>query len=413
MSWSIGLHLGESTVEIVAHNNQADSPQLLKSRTFMAQGAQETAVAQFLANNNITEVSDVRILSGLPLKFIDSALGSAPAVLTTSGFESYLELSQPLKTKHFTSRPERAPLLIDSEYVFGVSERTNAQGHIEKLASDEELEFLVAKLELHEIKNIAVCFLHSNKNNENEKRVKTYFESRGFKVFKSSASGQGDEKERFWAAIYNAYVAPLFIEKMTAISAELQKVQTADATVTLGPYNLSDVISGQVTPLQTSFSFTNYIAEKFAMTSSLVYCGFEELLFFEDHGAQKNSWQDSTKTFSANHFAFTKPKLQPLTQLGRGFFSELTFLSKKISFDPGPVVFGRGLMPSLLDILTFDQDLTSVSGFKEKINDRGRTRLNESLRAYARNLSDSSTLSAEALAKTLLQMAANSWGSVY
>ncbi|MCB0349939.1 MAG: hypothetical protein KDD38_02075 [Bdellovibrionales bacterium] len=411
MTWSIGLHFGESVVEFVGRKAEDNDAQIVKSRAFMPQTAPDLAFSQFVAANNIEKVSHLKIVSALPLKIIEAEHGAPAAVLTTSGFENWMELSLPIKTPHFSSMPERQSFLIDREYIFGISERTNAQGHIEKILDESELEFLVAKLAMHEIKTVAVCFLHSDKNSENEKRAKAYLEKHGLKVFLSSGSAKStNENHRFWAAALNAYVNPYFIEKMTALNEEIKKVASDDAQILWGQYKFSDVVEGLVTPLEAAFSFTNFVNENFAKTTPVLYCGLEDFIFFKPGENTCETWASPVGQVSATHSPYIKLQNQPLTKLDRGFFSELALTKDKITYDPGPVVFGRGHTLSLFDLLTYENsDVESLTGIAEKMNDRGRSRCKETLSAYARNLSEGDNISYEELTQSICENAAFSW----
>lgn len=409
MSWSIGLHLGESVVEVAGRSSEKPA-QAIKQRMIVAQGAPHLALSPFFAKNEITEVERVEIITNLPLKIIDAAHGSPVAVLTTLGFENWLELSVPLKTTYFNTRPERGAFVLDRELIFGLQERTNASGHIEKLVDESELEFLVSKLSLHQIQNVAICFLHSHRNNENEKRAAAYLTAKGFQVFLSSTQTKAqDERSRFWQAIYNAYVSRYYTEILTNLSTELQKVVKPDATIKVGSHNLADVLAHKVAPLQTAFTFTDFASQNFARTTPLLYCGIEDFLFFKPNCEVARDFNTSTGALATAHWPFVRTQVQPLTRLGRGFFSEFTLTAERLSLDPGPILFGRGLAPTLLDLLVTQNQTEPVSGIKEKIHDRGRTRLDEALSVYARNMAESSNLSGRQVAEQILLMASESW----
>jgi hypothetical protein len=409
MTWSIGLHLGESVAEIAARDTSSPSSPLITQRTFLSLGSVGQAFRQFLEAHNIAKIEKIRIATSLPTKIIEAGHGAPAAILTTSGFESWMELTLPLRTRYFSAKAKRVSFLMDRELIFGVSERVNAQGHIEKLLEDSELEFLVAKLELHEIKNVAVGFLHSSKNAENERRAKQYLESRGFRLFLSSSEETiQDEKPRFWSAILNAYVTPLYVEKLKALHDEILKVTDSSTPVTIGDSALSDVIEGRVPPLKTAFTLSDSLASKFARTSPLLYCGLEEFLLFHPHSKLNAAWSSPVGDVAITHSPFVRTRIQPLTKLGRGFFSELTFTRDRISYDPGPIVFGRGLIPSVFDLLAHDESLKSTVGVTEKINDRGTTRLKETFSVYARNASEPKSLDAESFLNHLREMAQTS-----
>lgn len=412
MSWSIGLHLGESVIEIAARPLTVQEAPVAKLRAFVSHASVEQTITQFLAQNNITEISKMRWVSHLSQKIIESAHGSPAAVLTTAGFENWLELSLPLKNSHVVLNPERASLLIDRELIFGVEERSNAQGHIEKIVNDSELEFLVSKLELHKIKNVAVGFLHSHLNPENEKRVAQYLRAKGFQVYLSSDQKDCEfELPRIWSAILNAYLHPYFKERVSSLYSAFEKFLTPDADCKMANYNIKDLIEDRATPMSTAFSLSDHIASRFARTTPLFYCGLEEFLFFKPGAQVTKYWRSSVGDVSISHYDRVKLKIHPLTKLGRGFFSEVTFTEERASYDPGPVVFGRGLTPTLFDLIHKRQNCSSMLGLSEKISDKGLTRLKENMHAYTRNMYEGGHVVDGALATTLLEMAANYWKS--
>src|SRR5690349_19656566 len=105
MSWSIGLHLGDSVVEIAGRDTAVKDAPVIKHRAFVTHGAAETVLSQFISTHGLQQVSRVQIVSPLPLRIIEAAHGAAAGILTTMGFENWLELNLPLKTQYFTARP--------------------------------------------------------------------------------------------------------------------------------------------------------------------------------------------------------------------------------------------------------------------------------------------------------------------
>ena len=414
--WSIGIHLSDAIVELSATNRSAaPSSGVLKQRYFLAQATTEHPISQFIKKHSIPSVASVKIVTQLPLKIIESGHGTPTAVVTTSGFENWLELNTPLKTPYFTSRPKRPAMLIDRELIFGISERTNAMGHIQRLVDEKELEFLVSKLELNNIKSVAICFLHSNKNPENELRAAQYFKSRGIETFTSSTfkdHSSDNERSRFWTTIVNAYVAPYFTEFLTKIKTELLPLMTDPSQIFILDQPLSDFLEKRNPPTESATSLVNHLARNYAKTASLLYCGLEDFIFIPCRPADGTHLNLPFGQILASSPVHQRIEPQSLTQLGRSFFSELSFARKKVSLDPGPMTLGRGLRPTLFDIMVFDQKKESLpASLNEKISDRSVKRLEETLIAYARAMSSASNPSATSIVAELLSQAAESWRS--
>ncbi len=410
MAWSIGLHLGEHFAEIVAANypqpneNGADktktNPTLIKKRYFTPPMSPEAGFSQFLTENSIDKIDRIHFATNWQHEIIDARHGSNLAILTTAGFEHWLELSRPTKSRHFTTSLEKPALLFDHEYVFGASERTNAEGHIEKLIEESDLEFLVAKLELSQIKNVAVCFMHSLKNSANEDRAQKFLEAKGYKVLTSSqvrrqstlkGAWLENEKSRFWQTLFEVYTQPLIGEKMQklielATEKKIDKKTTADDNF-----------------IQTS-NLAECIGEQFARTSPLLYCGLEKFVLIAGVGGNPGGLLKQYVAANDDISTYSRLRLQPLTSLGRNFFSPIAFKNEILSYEPGPIVFGRGMTATFLDLMTSQSEFKIPAAMAEKITERGRARLQEYMVAYARSSADKMNGPADDLFRALLQI---------
>jgi N-methylhydantoinase A len=410
MAWSMGLHIGEHFTEIAAQ----ESDVLLQKRFFTAQMAPEVGLNQFFAEHikglvgeGATEkIGHLELSTSLPWHIVDAHHGSAMAVLTTAGFEHWLDLTQPFKTTFFSTLPERPVSLFDAEFVFGITERINAEGHIEKLLDEAELEFLCSKLELHQIKNIAIGFLHAHKNDVNETRALKYLEAKGYNVYISSQFKDApNEKARFWTTILNTYCRTLVNEKLQKISDILTPLlATPEAVSTVG-HSLPDAISGRLTPFALASALTDSLSNNFARVSPFLYCGIEDFIYLPGRKIEERT---AMRTEYGPLYQLAKPfartMMQPLTTLGSHFLSPIAFRTDVLTFDPGPIVFGRGMTPTFFDLLSTRPNFVAPAGALEKMNERGRTRLNENMVAYARSSSDKMNIPADSLISSLLQI---------
>ncbi|MEQ1664845.1 MAG: hydantoinase/oxoprolinase N-terminal domain-containing protein [Bdellovibrionales bacterium] len=424
MTWSIGLNLGESVLEITAkrskpdstimkrreHNKHAaksnDDTQLIHSRTFSPASSFSSTISQFLKQNEITKINEVRIVTNLVTKIIEARHGSPAVMLTTIGFENWLDLNLPLEKDYFTFNPKKIGLPIAKELIFSISERTNAEGAIEKIVSEEDLEFFVTKLELHNIKNVAICYLHSTKNPENEKRTAHYLTSRGFNVFKSSDNIKSkNEISRFWNTLLAAYATPYFIELLSPIYSIFQPLLSESAQIKIGNQDLKELIECKTSCMATAFSLTDFISNNFAKSTDLIYCGMEDFYFFERSAPDINAWQSPFGEVYTESKKFSTLFPQPLTELGKGFFAELCFTQNKVSYDSGPMIFGRSLKPTFFDLLNYNESFENVLGLNSKINERGQKRFFETIFALSKINQSKTNRDFDEIRKTLLLIA--------
>ncbi|HEY5162163.1 MAG TPA: hydantoinase/oxoprolinase family protein, partial [Terriglobales bacterium] len=97
--------------------------------------------------------------------------GARVAFVTTAGFEDSIEIGRQARPKLYDFFFERVPPLVASELRFGVAERTSPEGKSLKKPDPTELKRLAAELSRAKPESIAISFLFSFANPENERAV--------------------------------------------------------------------------------------------------------------------------------------------------------------------------------------------------------------------------------------------------
>ncbi|RJP72747.1 MAG: hydantoinase/oxoprolinase family protein [Candidatus Abyssobacteria bacterium SURF_17] len=148
--------------------------------------------------------------------------GGRVALVTTAGFEDILEIGRQNRPSLYDFEVEKPPPLITRLNIFGVAERTLYDGTVEKAPEAKEVECIAEELVARQFDAVAVCFLHSYANPENERYVASVLEKAGITV---SASHQVlpeyREYERFSTTAVNAYVLPVMSSYLGSIEAGL------------------------------------------------------------------------------------------------------------------------------------------------------------------------------------------------
>ncbi len=412
MSWSIGLHLGDHLVDIVAKNLEDRST--VKRRFFFPHTNAEAALGLVLQELNLNAISRLMLMTDLPIRLALKCYGGESAVLITSGFENWLEMTSPIKTPNFSSTAQRFPMPIERELFFGVTERVNAHGEIEKSVDPDDLEFLAAKLQLNQIKNVAVCLLHSTLNNQNERAIKEYLEPKGFRVHLSSAVSTPeavgfavDEKERFWTAILSAYVFEMFANRIKKIQAIFEPILESNAVITFGHYPLSDLWNGQVPLLQTANLFYEQLAKNIAGNGPVFYAGTDFFALLHGGGRRQTSWNSPWGPVALSAPAHATTRIRPLTSLAKNFISPIGFSSEYGTYDQGPMIFGRSQVPTFFDLMALNinpKDECIARKIAEPTIERGRRNLIEQLSAYKRSFTDVHSLTGEELGARLFEL---------
>ncbi len=135
--------------------------------------------------------------------------GAKTAFITNRGFEDLLEIGRQNREELYSFRVKKVKHLVPEELTFGLSCRLNSEGkHVETL-KEEEVEELVEKLKSLGVESVAVSFLFSFLDPEDEIKVKEALEKEGFPVsISSEIVPEFREFERASTTVVNAYVMP-------------------------------------------------------------------------------------------------------------------------------------------------------------------------------------------------------------
>ena len=150
--------------------------------------------------------------------------GARVAFVTTKGFEDTIEIGRQARPKLYDFFFDRVPPLVSSEMRFGVPERVSSEGEILKRPSPEEIQIVVRDISRAQPEAIAVSFLFSFTNPENERAVAAEL-ARALPDVPLSLSHiilpEFREYERASTVVVNAYLQPLMQTYFRNLEAEL------------------------------------------------------------------------------------------------------------------------------------------------------------------------------------------------
>lgn len=149
------------------------------------------------------------------------------AMLTTKGFRDIVEMRRALKieTKSMYEAyiPPYEPI-VPRYLRYTVDEETRYTGEITRPVSDTELEKVIAELKKEKIEALAVCFINSYANAENEKYAASVCERELKDVFVACSSDilpKMGEYERESTCVISACVGPVVSKYMTTLEGRL------------------------------------------------------------------------------------------------------------------------------------------------------------------------------------------------
>jgi len=157
--------------------------------------------------------------------------GARTGLITTKGFRDIVEMRMGLKniktSMYNMFIPPYEPL-VPRPLRFTVEERTRYTGEITTLLNEKELLEVIKKLKKEKLEAVAICFLHSYANPENERRAAEICrqELKGVYVCTShEVIPVTGEFARESTAILNAYVGPIVTRYFNTLGDKLKQLK--------------------------------------------------------------------------------------------------------------------------------------------------------------------------------------------
>ncbi|HVP49105.1 MAG TPA: hydantoinase/oxoprolinase family protein [Bryobacteraceae bacterium] len=145
--------------------------------------------------------------------------GARTALVTTEGFADLVRIGRQNRAQLYNLTPPLKRYLVPASLCFGVCERTYFDGCIGKRPGREELARLKVRLKRAGVESVAICFLHSYENDENEQVAARVLSGSHYLCCSHEVSPEFREYERASTTLINAYVGPL----MDAYLSELDR----------------------------------------------------------------------------------------------------------------------------------------------------------------------------------------------
>jgi len=149
--------------------------------------------------------------------------GARTCLITTTGFEDVIEIKRQNREKLYDLLWSPATPLVPSELRLGISERTDYRGCVLTSPDEAEIGEIMEKISSLGVEAIAICFLHSYANPENEKAVAAALAKFDIPITLSSELvAEFREYERTSTTVLNSYLIPKVSEYMRSLSHTLR-----------------------------------------------------------------------------------------------------------------------------------------------------------------------------------------------
>ncbi len=143
--------------------------------------------------------------------------GARTALVTTSGFEDVVRIGRQNGSQLYVLNPPPRRHLIDDDSSFGVNERVHFDGEVSAAPGQSELRRLRSALKDYE--SVAICFLHSYQNPENEQIAAEALAGEYYLCASHEICPEFREFERTSTTLLNAYVGPLMDRYLQTLEA--------------------------------------------------------------------------------------------------------------------------------------------------------------------------------------------------
>jgi len=357
---TLALYIGESFAE--AHLSRNQKP-VHFYRWYLGKDGLKGGLQKLLQEAEVTEIQKTFVASRFLEKIFSYRLGGSVAILATKGFENRPGIRQPLNNK--------VGPLSSSELLFGIDERCDAQGVIEKEISADEIRDLIQKLKQKQAKRICIHFLNAHKNSANQNKVKEALLAESFEVFIPNFDEHNlDELGQWRKNILNASLSGTFEEIQEELNEALkaylpagQRVQFFSGEGMLfdkeNHYRLSSLWGAPNT-------WTRNL--KRAHKFDILYLGLEQFCLLQPEKT-KSSWASPWGRVQVEQVHNRVLSLQPTTSIELSDWGELQFSKNVLGYEPGPMFMGRGQIPTLMDL--WGNDTTGIKGIDERRSSQG------------------------------------------
>ena len=150
--------------------------------------------------------------------------GAKVGLLATEGHRDILEMREGLKPERYNLRLAREEPLVPRHLRFGVRERIRADGRIETPLDPASLAKAIRGLRRGGIDSVAVCYLHSYRDDRHERMTREAIVEQLPGVYVSLSSEvlpRIKEYERTSTTVVNAYVGPLIARYLAGLRERL------------------------------------------------------------------------------------------------------------------------------------------------------------------------------------------------
>ena len=229
-AYRLGVDIGGTFTDIVvlAPDGTIFSKKILSTPDDYSR-AIEDGVVQLLDETGISagEITEFAHGTTVATNALIERRGGKVALITTRGFRDVLELGRFRSPRLYDLSFRKPDPLVERRLRFEVEERTNGKGEVLVPVDGEALERLAERLVEEEIQAVAICFINSYVNPENELDAQRRMEKHlpGIPISASAQLlPQIQEYERTSTTVVNAYIRPVVESYVTSLVERMGRI---------------------------------------------------------------------------------------------------------------------------------------------------------------------------------------------
>jgi N-methylhydantoinase A len=283
--------------------------------------------------------------------------GARTGLLTTRGFRDVLELGRQARPSIYDYRMQKPPVLVPRDRRTEVTERIGPDGAVRIPLDERSLEEAVQTLKDARVESVAICFLHSYRTPEHEKRARAAVERLMPGVYLSVSSEilpEFREFERASTTVVNAFIGPRMGAYLEQFRSRVRALGIPAEPYTIHSNGgLMSVETVRACPVRTCVS--GPAAGVVGAAEIGKVAGFPNLITFDVGGTSTDVSliYGSRPLYTANRLVAGYPVKTPMIDIhvigaGGGSIALIDDAGamkvgpQSAGADPGPVAYGRG-----------------------------------------------------------------------
>jgi N-methylhydantoinase A len=188
-----------------------------------------TGIRQILAKAELDVAAVTQVLHGTTVgsNTLLQQAGARCGLITTKGFRDVLEIGRLRTPVIFDLLWDKPDPLVARRYRIGVTERMSAAGEVIEPVSKDEIIEAGRFFQAEGVESVAICFLNSYRNPENERQAEAVFREAFPDIWVTSSVSvlpEMREYERTSTTAVNAYVLPSLRRYLQRLEKGLRKI---------------------------------------------------------------------------------------------------------------------------------------------------------------------------------------------